>query len=64
VRGAREEVGAGFVVDSRAAADATVLELRRIESPLEPGRYLLTVTVRDRLSGRVAQRSRYFEIGK
>lgn len=63
-RGVGDEVGAGFVVDSRAASDATVLELRRIESPLEPGRYRLTVTVRDRTSGRVAQRSRFFEIGK
>jgi hypothetical protein len=58
-----DEVGARFVVVATEASDATVLELRRIESPLEPGQYRLWVTVRDQESGRTAQRSRLFQIG-
>jgi hypothetical protein len=64
VLGVGNEVGARFVVVATEATDGTVLELRRIESPLEPGQYRLKVTVRDQASGRTAQRSRLFQIGE
>jgi hypothetical protein len=59
-----EEVGTRFAGRAAAGSGAAVLELRRIEAPLDRGRYRLTVTVRDQLSGRSARRSRLFEIGE
>jgi hypothetical protein len=63
VSGVGDEVSARFVVVATGESDATMHELRRVESPLEPGQYRLWVTVRDQTSGRTAQRSRLFQIG-
>ena len=51
-----------FTGESAARDDGSVSELRRIESALPRGRYRFTVRVRDQLEGRVATRSRDFEV--
>jgi hypothetical protein len=60
--GAGDDVRVRFAGESPAGPDATVPELRRIDSDLGEGRYRMTVTVRDRTTGRSASRSRVFEI--
>ncbi len=47
-----------FTGESTAGGDDTLGELRRIQSALGEGRYRMTVKVRDRVTGQVAQRSR------
>jgi hypothetical protein len=51
-----------FSGESAAGADGSVGELRRVESALPRGRYRLTVTVTDKVSGHVAARSRLVEV--
>jgi hypothetical protein len=51
-----------FSGESAAREDDSVAELRRIESALPRGRYRFTVSVRDRILGDVAERSRDFEV--
>jgi hypothetical protein len=51
-----------FTGDSSADDEGSVAELRRIESALPRGRYRFTVRVTDQLEGRVATRSRDFEV--
>jgi hypothetical protein len=50
--------------DGKAAADPTgmVAELRRVETTLRRGGYVITVTVTDRETGRSASSSRAFEV--
>jgi hypothetical protein len=50
--------------DSEAPSGGRVVlqQMRRVESSLGRGRYRITVTVTDLHSGRVASRSRYFEV--
>jgi hypothetical protein len=55
-------VRALFTGTSEADEDDTLGELRRVESALSKGRYLLTVTVTDQVSGQVASRSRSIEV--
>lgn len=58
-----DEVRTRFTGESPAGDDGLVPELRRVESHLPPGRYRLTVTIRDEESGQTAERSRPFQIG-
>jgi hypothetical protein len=51
-----------FSGESAARDDASVAELRRIESALPRGLYRFVVRVRDQGTGRVATRSRDFEV--
>ena len=62
-RQGQQEVRTRFAGESSAGPDGTLRELRGVESPLPPGRYRLTVTIRDETSGETAQRSRLFQIG-
>jgi hypothetical protein len=50
--------------DGKAAADSAgvVAELRRVETSLRRGTYLITVVITDRLTGRSASSSRAFEV--
>jgi hypothetical protein len=47
---------------SSARPDASLAELRRVESALPEGRYRLTVTVRDETRGRVATSARVIDV--
>ena len=58
----RDEVSARFLGVAAANADGDVAELRRIDSPLRPGSYRLTVTVRNELNGQNVQHSRRFQV--
>jgi hypothetical protein len=51
-----------FSGESAARPDGSVGELRRVESALPKGRYSLTVTVTDKVSGQSAARSRLVEV--
>lgn len=51
-----------FRGESRADAEATFSELRRVESALDRGRYRITVTVTDAVDGRTATRTRIVEV--
>ena len=51
-----------FSGESAARPDGSVVELRRVESTLPKGRYRLTVTVTDKVSGQTAARSRLVEV--
>jgi len=51
-----------FSGESAARSDGSVGELLRVESALPRGRYRLTVTVRDEVSGQIAARSRLVEV--
>ena len=51
-----------FSGESAARADGSVGELRRVASALPRGRYRLTVTVTDKVSGQTAARSRTVEV--
>lgn len=55
-------VRARFSGESSAGEDASVQELRRVQSALEKGHYRLTVTVTNRATGEAANRSRFFEV--
>ena len=57
-----ESVRTLFSGESAAGPDGSLAELRRVESALPEGRYRLTVTVRDKVSGRVAARSRLVDV--
>jgi hypothetical protein len=57
-----QEIRASFSGDAAPQEDGVVQELRRIESPLPAGRYRVTITVRDEVSGRVAGRSRDVDV--
>lgn len=58
----REPVRLRFAGRSGAGRDATLAELRRVETSLERGRYRITVTVTDDASGATATRSRPFHV--
>lgn len=60
--GERRTVGIRFFGEARAQTDGSVSELRRVDSALPVGRYRLTVTVRDQISGRTAVRSRVVQV--
>lgn len=51
-----------FSGESAAREDGSVSELRRIESALPRGHYRMTVSVRNRIDGQTAERSRDFEV--
>jgi len=51
-----------FAGESAATADGTLPELRRVETSLEKGSYRITVTIEDLTTGKMASRSRNFEI--
>jgi hypothetical protein len=57
-----QEIRASFQGDAAPLEDGVVQELRRIESPLPAGRYRVTITVRDEVTGRVARRSREVDV--
>lgn len=57
-----QEIRASFAGDASPQPDGVVQELRRIESPLPAGRYRVTITVRDEVSGQVVQRSRDVDV--
>jgi hypothetical protein len=57
-----QEIRASFQGDAAPEEDGVVQELRRIESPLPAGRYRVTITVTDEVSGRVARRSREVDV--
>jgi len=56
------EIRASFSGDAAPSEDGIVQELRRIESPLPAGRYRVTITVTDEVSGRVVRRSRDVQV--
>lgn len=51
-----------FTDESAADEDGMMAELRRVDTSLDRGRYRLTVTVTDQVSGEQATRSRSFEV--
>jgi hypothetical protein len=51
-----------FTGESTADREGTAHELRRVESSLPNGRYRLTVTVTDGVTGESARRSRLFRV--
>jgi len=55
-------VRAVFSGEAQSLDDGTLAELRRVQSALPKGRYRLTVTVRDQISGASAARSRLVEV--
>jgi len=55
-------VGTRFTGEAASGPDGSLGELRRVDTALERGRYRLTVTVRDEVSGHTARRSRYFDV--
>lgn len=57
-----QEIRASFSGDASPGEDGIVQELRRIESPLPGGRYRITITVRDEMSGQVVRRSRDVDV--
>jgi hypothetical protein len=57
-----QEIRASFSGEAAPQEDGVVQELRRIESPLPAGRYRVTITVRDEVGGRVAQRFRDVDV--
>ncbi len=63
-----EDDGEGHVVrilfagESKALADDSFGELRRVESALPKGRYRFTITVKDEVSGQTATRSRVVDV--
>jgi hypothetical protein len=60
--GGRHTVRLRFAGESTARADGTLPELRRVEASLANGRYRITVTITDLVTGRTATRSRTFEV--
>lgn len=61
-RPVRDPVRLRFADESAAGPDHMLPELRRIESALPAGRYLLTVTITDLVAQRSATRSRPLEV--
>lgn len=61
-RGERRPVRLRFAGRSAAGQDATIAELRRVETSLARGRYHLTVTVTDDTSGASAARAVTFHV--
>jgi hypothetical protein len=57
-----QEIRASFSGEAAPEEDGVVQELRRIESPLPAGRYRVTITVRDEISGDVARRYRDVDV--
>jgi hypothetical protein len=57
----RRLVQLSFAGEGKAAARGTVQEIRRVETSLARGRYRMTVTVTDLVSGDTASASRIFE---
>jgi hypothetical protein len=57
-----QEIRASFSGEAAPLEDGVVQELRRIESPLPAGRYRVTITVRDEMSGQVVRRSREVDV--
>ncbi|MHB1167791.1 MAG: hypothetical protein ACYC28_00750 [Longimicrobiales bacterium] len=57
-----QPVSIRFAGESDAHTDAVVTELRRIETALPNGRYRITVTVENDISGESASRSRFFAV--
>ena len=51
-----------FSGESAARADGSVAELRQVQSALPKGRYRLTVSVRNMVSGQIAARSRPIQV--
>lgn len=51
-----------FASESNARDDGTLPELRRVETSRPSGRYRITVTIRDLVTGQTASRSRVFEV--
>ena len=51
-----------FSGESAARADGSVAELRQVQSALPKGRYRLTVSVRDMVSGQTAARTRLIQV--
>jgi hypothetical protein len=60
--GGFQEIRASFSGEAAPEEDGVVQELRRIESPLPAGRYRVTITVRDEVSGDVARRYRDVDV--
>jgi hypothetical protein len=60
--GEEQMVSMLFSGESAARPDGSVGELRHVESALPRGRYRITVTVTDKLSGQTAARSRLVEV--
>jgi len=58
-----DEVRTNFVGESTSGPDATLPELRRLDSRMSKGRYRLTVTIHDEVTGQKAERARLFQIG-
>ena len=59
-----QPVSIRFAGESDAHTDAVVTELRRIETALPKGRYRITVTVENDISGESATRSRFFAVNR
>lgn len=53
-----------FAGESDAHSDAVVTELRRVETALPNGRYLITVTVENDVTGESVTRSRFFAVNR
>ncbi len=51
-----------FEDEAVSGADDTVVELRRVDAPLEEGAYRMTITVTDLANGRTAVRSRHITV--
>lgn len=51
-----------FFGESTSGPDGALSELRRVDAPLDRGRYRLTVTVRDQETGRQAESSRLLQV--
>jgi hypothetical protein len=62
--GDRRPVRLRFAGESAARADGSLPELRRVETSLANGRYRITVTIRDGVTGQTASRSRVFEVNE
>ena len=60
--GGGEDIRIRFSEESTAGPDHTLSELRAVQAQLGKGRYRLTVSVRDAVTGQVAKRSRIFRI--
>lgn len=57
-----EPIRVRFVDESIAGPDGTLPELRRVDAPLDRGRYRMTVTVTNQATGRSARRARFLEV--
>ncbi|NJD11323.1 MAG: hypothetical protein FIB01_13105 [Gemmatimonadetes bacterium] len=62
VPGALRPVRLRFAGEASASRDGVVPELRRVETSLTRGRYRITVTITDEVTGQSASRARAFEV--